>query len=87
MARSPAARSATSAGSATAPIRSLSTIARMTSRSRPTTIGVPAVRLSQNLFGELRRWLSELAGTAMIETSADAVQAGTSSGWTGGRVT
>ena len=51
------------------------------------TTGVPAVRLSQNLFGVDSRWFSELAGTAMIETSAEAVQAGTSSGWTGGRMT
>ena len=38
------------------------------------TTGVPAARLSQNLFGVDRRWLSELAGTAMIDTSADAAQ-------------
>ena len=51
------------------------------------TTGVPAARLSQNLFGVESRWFSELAGTAMIETSADAAHDRTSSGWTGGRTT
>ena len=49
------------------PHRSASTIARITSRSRPSTTGVPAVRLSQNLLGVESRWLSEFAGTAMID--------------------
>ena len=39
-------------------------------------MGVPAVIDSQNLFGVDRRWFSELAGTATMETSADAVQLG-----------
>ncbi len=51
------------------------------------TTGVPAARLSQNLFGVDSRWLSELAGTAMIDTSAEAAHSRTSSGWTAGRTT